>query len=126
MDASIELYELNRSIIEQQGPMENGYAKKMTLLQDFVNRTNNQFYMMYGKEIGYFTVFVRNLPAGTPYDLERLDMAVFECLLNVGPVYSVELTTEKDAVEIWVKDAERDLLTCMYLFPYDNGVVRLK
>ena len=126
MDANIELYELNRSIIEQQGPMENGYAEKMTLLQDFVNRTNNHFYMMYGKEIGYFTVFVRNLPAGTPYDLERLDMAVFECLLNVGPVYSVELTTEKDAVEIWVKDAERDLLTCMYLFPYDNGVVRLK
>lgn len=126
MEANIELYELNRSIISQQGAMEDGFEEKMTLLRKFAEDTNNRFYMMYGKEIGYFTVFVKDMPMGTPYDLETIDLAVFDCLYNVGPIYSIELTADKSAVEIWVKDEERDLVTCMYLFPYDNGVVRLK
>jgi hypothetical protein len=49
-----------------------------------------------------------------------------ECLINVGPVYSIGLTADKGAIEIWVKDTEKDVLTCMYLFPYDNGIVRIK
>ena len=35
-------------------------------------------------------------------------------------------SSEKDAIEIWVKDIHQDLLTCMYLFPYDGGIVRIK
>lgn len=125
MDASIELYELNRSIIEQQGIIDSEVIPdKMAMMKKFVEETENKFYMLYGKEIGYFTVFVRNMPAGTPYDIATIDLAVFECLSNVGPIYSIELTPN-NAIEIWVKDTEKDLLTCMYLFPYDEGIVRL-
>ena len=123
MDASIELYELNRSIIEQQGVLSaDALAEKFELINTFAVDTKNDFYMLYGREINYFTVFTRH----EKWELETLALAVTECLANIGLVYSIELTAEKDAVEIWVKDAERDLLTCMYLFPYDNGVVRLK
>lgn len=126
MDASIELYELNRSIIEQQGIIDSEVIPdKMAMMKKFVEETENKFYMLYGKEIGYFTVFVRNMPAGTPYDIATIDLAVFECLSNVGPIYSIELTPN-NAIEIWVKDTEKDLLTCMYLFPYDEGIVRLE
>lgn len=123
MEANLGLYELNRSIIEQQGTIDpDTVPSRMTMMKDFVDDTNNEFYMLYGKETGYFTVFKRKC---SPWELETLDMAVIECLVNVGPIYSIELTENKDAIEIWVKDTERDLLTCMYLFPYDNGVVRL-
>ena len=126
MDASIELYELNRSIIEQQGIIDSEVIPdKMAMMKKFVEETENKFYMLYGKEIGYFTVFVRNMPAETPYDIATIDLAVFECLSNVGPIYSIELTPN-NAIEIWVKDTEKDLLTCMYLFPYDEGIVRLE
>ena len=124
MDASIELYELNRSIIEQQGIIkEEDVVRAITDIRYLANSTNNKCYMMYGKEIGYFTLFMRD---SYNWEIETLDLAVMECLANVGPVYSIELTPDKDAIEIWVKDVQSDILTCMYLFPYDNGIVRIK
>lgn len=123
MDASMELYELNRSIIEQQGPLSKEViSEKMTLLNEFVEDTKNDFYMLYGKEIGYFTLFMKDRIC----DFETIDYAITECLMHVGPIHSIELTANKDAIEIWVKDTERNLQTCMYLFPYDDGIVRIK
>ena len=123
MDASIELYELNRSIIEQQGPLsKEALPEKMILLKEFVEDTKNDFYMLYGKEIGYFTLFMKERIC----DFETIDYAITECLMHVGPIHSIELTANKDAIEIWVKDTERNLQTCMYLFPYDDGIVRIK
>lgn len=124
MEANFELYELNRSIIDQQGAIEDIdiIRSKFELISNFANETNNNFYMMYGKEIGYFTVFAKH----EHWELETLDLAVSECLYNVGYLYSLELTADKSAIEIWVKTYEEDLLTCMYLFPYDNGIVRIK
>ena len=123
MDASIELYELNRSIIEQQGTLnEEDIANKHILINDFHLDKNNKFYMLYGREINYFTVFARD----KDWELETLALGVMECLANIGDIYSIEVTAEKDAVEIWVKDNAQDLLTCMYLFPYDGGIVRIK
>ena len=124
MEANIGLYELNRSIIDQQGPLnKENIPEKMTLLKEFVEDTRNNFYMLYGKEISYFTLFIRDKII---QDFEGIDSAISECLIHVGPIHSIELTTNKDAVEIWVKDTEKNLLTCMYLFPYDDGIVRIK
>jgi hypothetical protein len=123
MDASIELYELNRSIIEQQGSLSGeAITEKFNLINAFAEDMKNNFYMLYGREINYFTVFTKH----ENWELETLALAVSECLANIGTVYSIELTAENDAVEIWVKDTYQDLLTCMYLFPYDNGIVRIK
>ena len=124
MDANIELYELNRSIIEQQGVIkEEDIPRAMNDIEYLVCSTNNQCYMLYGKEIGYFTLFMKD---NYNWEIETLSLATMECLANIGAVYSIELTANKDAVEIWVKDTERDMVTCMYLFPYDNGIVRIK
>ena len=60
MDASIELYELNRSIIEQQGIIkEEDITRAMTDIKYLVTAFDNKCYMLYGKEIGYFTLFMR-------------------------------------------------------------------
>ena len=84
--------------------------------------------MLYGREINYFTLFVKD----ENWELESLDIGVIECLNNIGTIYSIEYTKEKDAIEIWVEvetntDTEEieKLITCMYLFPYDAGIVKV-
>lgn len=123
MDANVELYELNRSIIDQQGALDAAtIAEKFNLINTFAEDTKNNFYMLYGREINYFTVFAKH----ERWELETLALAVAECLANIGVIHSIELTAEKDAIEIWVKETHQDLVTCMYLFPYDGGIVRIK
>ena len=128
MEASISLYELNRSIIKQQGPLEEKDIKsKMNILKEFSN-TFGKYYLLYGREINYFTLFVKD----ENWELESLDLGVIECLNNIGTIYSIEYTKEKDAIEIWIEvetntDTEESekLITCMYLFPYDTGIVKI-
>ena len=128
MEASISLYELNRSMIKQQGPLEEKDIKlKMNMLKEFSN-TFGKYYLLYGREINYFTLFVKD----KNQELESLDLGVIECLSNIGTIYSIEYTKEKDAIEIWMeveintdtKENEK-LITCMYLFPYDAGIVKV-
>ena len=48
MDASIELYELNRSIIEQQGVLDaNVLAEKFELINTFAANTKNDFSLVF-------------------------------------------------------------------------------
>ena len=130
MEARVSLYELNRSIIKQQGPLEEKDIKsKMNILKEFSN-TFGKYYLLYGREINYFTLFVKD----ENWELESLDLGVIECLNNIGTIYSIEYTKEKDAIEIWIEvetetstDTEKSekLITCMYLFPYDTGIVKI-
>ena len=128
MEASVSLYELNRSIIKQQGPLEEKDIKsKMDMLKEFSN-TFEKYSLLYGREINYFTLFVKD----ENWELESLDLGVIECLNNIGTIYSIEYTKEKDAIEIWIEveinsDTEESekLITCMYLFPYDAGIVKV-
>ena len=128
MEANVSLYELNRQIIKQQGPLEEKDIKsKMDMLKEFSN-TFEKYSLLYGREINYFTLFVKD----ENWELESLDIGVIECLNNIGTIYSIEYTKEKDAIEIWVEvetniDTEEieKLITCMYLFPYDAGIVKV-
>ena len=130
MEASVSLYELNRQIIKQQGPLEEKDIKsKMDMLKEFSN-TFEKYSLLYGREINYFTLFVKD----ENWELESLDLGVIECLNNIGTIYSIEYTKEKDAIEIWIEvetetsiDTEKSekLITCMYLFPYDTGIVKI-
>lgn len=128
MEASVSLYELNRSIIKQQGPLkEKDIKSKMDMLKAF-SHTFEKYSLLYGREINYFTLFVKDENC----ELESLDIGVIECLNNIGTIYSIEYTKEKDAIEIWMEveinsDTEESekLVTCMYLFPYDAGIVKV-
>lgn len=113
---SMGLYELNKSIIKQIGTLDDLYDK-MDLINEFQKSADNTFYMLYGKEISYFTVFHVNSIVK-----ETLGSAVIDCLESVGDIYSIEYTEDKSAIEIWVGQDD-DEVTCMYLFPYDSGIV---
>lgn len=117
----LNLYDLNKSIISQLKDLneEQLYAAKKVITV-FAEETDNKYHMLYGREINYFTLFVKDF-----YAKETLGNEVISCLKNIGKIKSIELTENKDAIEIWICDSDNEL-TVLYLFPYDNGVIEVK
>lgn len=116
-NVNMSLYDMNKQIIAQLPDLEVT-TETVQQIDAFVKETLNTHYMLYGKEISYFTIFQRC------YDLtETVGEAVIDCLNNVGVIKSIDLTEAKDAFEIWV--IANDEATCLYLFPYDSGIVHV-
>ena len=109
----IGLYDLNKQIIAQL-PDFTDWDSSADLIEVFHNTWNNEYYMLYGKEISYFTLFKIN-------DETALPSILLECINNVGVVKAIDLTEAKDALEIWVISNNEP--TCLYFFPYDMGLV---
>lgn len=114
----MSLYDMNKQMVAQEPDATKKYRKKWKKeIQEWINKTNCDYYMFYGLEISYFTVFVRD-----PSSTEKLTDILYECIDNIGILKSIELTHEKDAFEIWI--AHEEEMTCLYLFPYDQAIER--
>lgn len=111
----MDLYDMNKQIIAQL-PDLTDWDRVEQLFNDFHANWRNRYYMMYGKEISYFTVFNIVEP-------HLFGSVVMDCIPNVGVVKAIDLTEAADAVEIWV--IYKDEPTCLYLFPYDMGIVEV-
>ena len=112
---SMGLYDMNKQIIAQLPTLTtNDLLKKLPLVEELHNKYNNEYYMLYGKEISYFTLFKLKQVESFPHE-------AIDCLQNIGPIKAIDLTEDKDAIEAWVM--ADDEATCLYLFPYDMGVV---
>ena len=125
-DLKLSLYDMNAQVISQLPTLsEEKLNNKNKDFKNFIKETNNNFYMLYGKEISYFTVF-HNLDPYIGYIGYQIYTdfyeVLLECLRNIGEVKSFDLTEAKDAFEIWVK-IDEDKTTCLYFFPYDTGIV---
>ncbi len=111
----LSLYDMNKQIIAQL-PDLTDWDRVEILLNEFYQVHHNTYYMMYGKEISYFTVFKVCKP-------HLFGSVVMDCIPNVGTVKAIDLTEAKDAIEIWT--IYNDEPTCLYLFPYDMGIVEV-
>ena len=119
-DIKLNLYELNKQIISQL-PVIDNIDEKIELIDNYFLTTKNCYYLLYGKEISYFTLFAMS-PLMS--DLVGLGAAAIECLKNVGAIKAIDLTESGDAVEIWVESLTGP--TCLYLFSYDAGLVEVQ
>lgn len=121
IDTNITLYELNQQIMTNKAPLEaEELTTQLNQIDILCDLTHNMFYMLYGKEINYFTLAMKTaLP-----DMPTLKTLIAECLQNIGAVLDISLIGDNTdpSVEIWVKPYEADRATCLYLFPYDRGV----
>ena len=112
---SMGLYDMNKQIITQLPTLTtDDLLEKLPLVEELHNKYNNEYYMLYGKEISYFTLFKLKQVESFPHE-------AIDCLQNIGPIKAIDLTEDKDAIEAWVM--ADDEATCLYLFPYDNGLV---
>jgi hypothetical protein len=110
------LYDINKQIISQL-PALNDFTKAIADVRDLHSKYWNEYYMMYGKEISYFTLF-------KVCGMNEFGQDVIDCCANIGVIKAMDMTEAADAIEIWIQ-SENDEPTCLYLFPYDNGVVQV-
>lgn len=113
----LNLYEINQQIISQFEDFDESHMQdfKESLTIWFDERTNFNSFLMYGLEISYFTLFLKDKDSD-----ENIVDLMLECLENIGPIKDFE--ANDNSFEIWVN--YKDLTTCLYLFPYDEGVVK--
>ena len=118
-EVSMSLYEMNRQLINQLPDYnEEAWDGAKEILKEYLEKHNHSYYMLYGRELSYFTVFHKEDSA----EFVDLFSALKTCLDSVGSVRSFDFDGET-AIEIWVKPDVASAVTCLYLFPYDDGVV---
>lgn len=116
---SMNLYDLNKNIINQLKTMEISEIKeKKELFNKLHNDANNIHYMLLCKDYGYYTIFKR-----LPENLPSFSDTVVEIISEIGEVKSIEFTETQDAIEIWIQPTGEEEAYVFYLFPYDAGVV---
>lgn len=112
----LNLYDLNKQIMEQLPNFDEEKIKDFkAALEIWKTPKADKYYMLYGREIGYFTLFVED----NDEDDNLLSDSVMECLESFEGIKEYDMSG--DAVEIWVKAEEG--VTVLYLFGYDAGVV---
>lgn len=110
------LYELNKQVISQLPSLtDKELDKKIDTINICHEKCVNNFYMLYGKEISYFTLFKVDEPI-------HFAKTVLDCLNEIGEIKAIDPTEDGLAIEIWVQPTDKEP-TCLYLFPYDNGLV---
>ena len=118
-EINMSLYDMNKQIVAQL-PNLTDFTDSIAAIDIYVGETRNTHYMLYGKELSYFTMFQRC--AGLT---ETVGEAAIDCLKNVGVIKSIDATSAGDAFEIWVMPDGSEEVTCLYLFPYDSGIVQV-
>lgn len=118
-EITMNLYEMNRQLINQLPEYnDEAWNAAKEILNEYLEEHPNSYHMMYGRELSYFTVFHQEAEA----EFNGLFDAIKACLASVGSVHSFDFDGEA-AIEIWVKPDTTSDVTCLYLFPYDDGVV---
>ena len=114
----LNLYDLNKSVINQLEPMTpDEIIDNLNLIEKYYHKSENSFHMLLCKDYNYYTIFA-------PNDIITIEFTatVYDIIVNLGAIYSIE-NTEDGAIEIWIKPEGEETPYAFYLFPYDAGVV---
>ena len=123
VSTAITVYEFNRSLVERE-PLFHWDTGKVNELKENLKKwfeettKSNEYFLMYGREIHYITLFHHNKNRSIDVD------AVLSTIAEAGELISIDFDTEKDqkVIEIWMRTKEFKA-TMLYLFPYDTGLV---
>lgn len=117
------LYDINKNIVKQNEiKLSEGLLNsKKEIIKNFINKTDDQYYMLLCNERKDYTVFDFKGKKWAERCLDCAKCLVDECLTNRGEIRGIDLTKERDAIEIWM--IIDDEAYVYYFFPYDNGVI---
>lgn len=128
-DLNINLYDLNKSAVAQLPALtsEEIHIKCDEFTKAIHEEYKDRYYMLYGKEIGYFTLFHMNDVHKNYLNItyEPIGVELEECLTNLSSnIKSIDYNDDGTALEIWLE--YNGDITCMYFFPYDSGVIQTR
>lgn len=114
------VYELNKSAMSAKPDMDaDAIASKETMITDFFNNTDNDFYMLLCRERNDYTLFYNELYENS---IEQLIEEMWYLFDNRGKLKEIQFDETGKAIEFWVSiDGEPH---CYFFFPYDEGVIR--
>ncbi len=116
-DINVSLYDMNKQIIDQLPPLSEQQLIDIVDTLNLWSKAN--VYMLYGKEISYFTVLMRG---NENNDFDNFGEGIISLLGDISDtIYSIDIVDD-NAVEIWLK--YNDNSTVLYLFNYEGGIVR--
>lgn len=119
-EVTMSLYEMNRQLINQLPDYnDEAWNGAKEIFDEYLETHVHNYYMLYGREMSYFTVFHKEENG----EFANLFNALKTCLDSVGGVRSFDFDEAGGAIEIWIKPTVASTVTCLYLFPYDDGVV---
>ena len=120
------LYDVNKNIVQtSEKELSQGVINsKKEEIKNFLEKTNNEYYMLLCHERRDYTLF--DLGCETYYAYKEkckktVDVLIDECLKNRGIIKSIELTKDRQAIEIWLMIEEEAFV--YYLFPYGEAVI---
>ena len=125
------LYDVNKNLV-LNGEIkltEGVINSKKEIIKNFLRRTGNTYYMLLCNERKDYTVFRKGFYDEDMYsdDEHQLDeivnILVDECMMNRGEIRGIDLTKDKDAIEIWL--IIEDEAYCYYFFPYDAAIIEV-
>ena len=125
------LYDVNKNLI-LNGEIkltEGVINSKKEIIKNFLRKTGNTYYMLLCNERKDYTVFRKGFYDEDIYldDEHQLDeivnILVDECMMNRGEIRGIDLTKDKDAIEIWL--IIENEAYCYYFFPYDAAIIEV-
>ena len=118
------VYDYNKSVYDNFQPLDRIMLNLgQNLVNHFIEDTKNKYYMLLNKENADYTIFTVDYtkPAKRKSAAKIL---IDECIYNRGQAIDINLTEDKAAIEIWLRNAENENL-CYYFFPYDAAIIEV-
>ena len=116
------LYDVNKTLVEKQEKKlsEGILNSKKEIVKNFIEKTNNVYYMLLSNERKDYTIFKLTSKDNS---MELSKCLIDECLFNRGEIRGIDITQDKGAIEIWmIIDNEAYVY---YFFPYDAALVEI-
>ena len=119
------VYDLNKQLVETAEKVISPYKlnEKKKIIKQFVRENKDNYFMLLCNERRDYTLF--NIISNKEEDKlnELANVFVDECLQNRGSIKGIDLTENKDAIEVWLSIEGESY--CYYFFPYNAGVVEV-
>lgn len=134
ISTGMTIFDMNKRLVAKEPILDKNDKEAMDalgarLLEFLTKDTDDNYYLLYGRDIHYVTVFDKGwgcYGTGTPLVGEKALEIIMDALYHVGDLISMDFNTSdgEPSVEIWIRtnDSPAELL---YLFPYDKGMVKL-
>lgn len=117
-------YEFSKNMVSQLPALNEGNLNsKKEIIKNFIIKQNNFYYMLLCNEQKDYTVFHWNNICDDTGAMEIAKILVDECLKNRGEIRGIDLTENKDAIEIWLYIDEEAFV--YYFFPYDEAIIEV-